>query len=95
MMMAVSMGTKSTPDSAVPRMVNSSVSVRSATGRITVKAASLQPSTTTVSPRKTGAPPMLAEASMLAPLEAKLPPSRKTALSQAVSPASAMAILMW
>ena len=91
----VSMGSKSMPDWAVPYTVTSRVSAKSARGRMTVKPASLHPSTTTESPRKTGAPPMLADASMLALLEEKLPPSRNTALSKAVSPASAMAILMW
>ena len=95
MMMAVSMGTKSMPSSAVPEMNSSRVSWKVVTGRITVKAAALQPSTTTVSPRNTGASPMLAEAWMLAPLDSNDPASRITMDSRAVSVPSAMARRMW
>ena len=67
----------------------------SANGRTTWNTALLHDSTTVVSPPKIWLPEMEAVAVMSKALEENEPPSMKTALSQAVSPASAMAILMW
>ena len=86
---------KSLPISAVPYTFKKIVSRSESSGLTTVNVASLQPSTTVVSPKKTLAPSIDASATMSIAFDAKDPSSRITKDSSAPSDPSAIASLMW